>query len=151
MKQILGFILGALLLIGATFGITYGVMSSNNKKVDEDISTVSVSYFKDSYDEGTTNAIIRVVVFSDVKLVSCKYSIDNAEAKTFAIETGEADEHENYNGKGRYYLDTEIQVLDLSTVAVGDHFFQIKCFDEADNQYKVATLIFEIIEAEQVA
>ena len=104
------------------FGVIFGVKACKENKNNVDGNKqVTIEYLQDEYNAGDT-AIVRVIVFSDIEFKSIKYAINNGVEVDMGVKTGESKNHDAFkNGYGKYYIDTQVELLDISALTTGDY------------------------------
>ena len=150
MKKILIIVISAILLALGIWGVVALAKTVNNKKAEA--KTFTCMYLDDKYVEGDT-IIFRVVYFSDIEITSVKYTIDNSAEKSTTVVTGEAKDHENYAGKGKYYVDTKVEIIPSEDLSIGKHLVDFYGYDGEDTRYVFNKdfIVFEIVAQTQNA
>lgn len=150
MKKILIFVISAILLGLSIWGIVAWAQSCQGKQADA--KAFSCMYLDDKYIEDDT-IIFRVVYFSDVEITSIKYTIDNSAEKATTVVTGNAEDHENYSGKGKYYVDTKVEIIPSEELTIGKHIIDFYGYDGEETRYVMNKdfIIFEIVAQTQNA
>jgi len=147
MKRIIVIIVSALLLAGVILGIVFGVKACKEKKAEDGNKQVHIEYLQDEYVVGDT-AIVRVVVFSDIEFKSIKYALNNGAEVDMVSKTGESKDHDMYKaGNGKYYIDTQVEIIDISSLTVGDYSVRFYSYDAENTRYVLNTspIYFEIV------
>lgn len=150
MKKILSIILAAVVIVGVALGVFFGVKSCSN--TDANGTTYKVSHIKDEYDVGD-NLVVRVLVTSDVEMTKMTYVLNNGTETAFTVKHGESKDAEDTVGKGKYYIDTDVVIIDTSEMSAGWYTLVIYTYDANQSRYVVTAkpIIFKlnaIVEAE---
>lgn len=132
MKKIL-VILISLILVGlSVWGVVAWAQSCQGKDVNS--KTFHCMYLDKEYAEDDT-IVFRVVYFSDVEITSVKYTLDNGAETATTVVTGNAEDHELYEGKGKYYVDTKVELINSDTLSAGNHLVEFYGYDGEDTRY----------------
>ena len=146
MKKILiGILVGILIagvIVGAGFGINAAVKA--NKKV-EGVKVVE-TLLEDEYKSGDKAAYKLTLQADDAAITSVKYRIDSGtETSVSNATTGETKDNKKLNVKnGKYYLDTGVQTLELTSLSVGTHVIEFIQY-QGETTKIVHTHIFKIV------
>lgn len=132
MKKIL-VILISLILVGlSVWGVVAWAQSCQGKDVNS--KTFHCLYLDKEYAEDDT-IVFRVVYFSDVEITSVKYTLDNGTETATTVVTGNAEDHELYEGKGKYYVDTKVELINSNTLSAGNHLVEFYGYDGENTRY----------------
>ena len=150
MKRWLIIVISAILLAGVVFGVIFGVKACKENKNNVDGNKqVTIEYLQDEYNAGDT-AIVRVIVFSDIEFKSIKYAINNGVEVDMGVKTGESKNHDAFkNGYGKYYIDTQVELLDISALTTGDYSIRFYTYDAENTRYVLNTtpIYFQVVAA----
>ena len=148
MKRWLIIVISAILLAGVVFGVIFGVKACKENKNNVDGNKqVTIEYLQDEYNVGDA-AIVRVIVFSDIEFKSIKYAINNGVEVDMSVKTGESKNHDAFkNGYGKYYIDTQVELLDISALTTGDYSIRFYTYDAENTRYVLNTtpIYFQVV------
>lgn len=145
MKKLLSIILAAVVIVGVALGVFFGVKSCSNS-TDANGTTYKVSHIKESYNIGD-NLVVRVLSTSDVEMTKMTYVLNNGTETAFAdAKHGESKDAEETVGKGKYYIDTDVVIIDTSEMSEGWYTFVIYTYDANQSRYVITAkpIIFKL-------
>ena len=144
MKKILIGILVGILIAGAIVGAGFGINAAvkKNKKVDG--VKVTETLLEEQYKSGE-KAAFKLTLQADEAITSVKYRIDSGEETSVTnATTGETKDNKKLNVKnGKYYLDTGVQTLELTSLSVGTHVIEFIQY-QGETTKIVHTHVFKI-------
>ena len=148
MKKIILWIVVAILAVGAVVGAMFGIKYLvNNKNNANENNTVHVArMLETSYNKGE-NIIFDLDVFSDLQFTSISYKLDNTASVTLSAKTGNAEDHEDAQGKGKYFIDTGAEIIETEEISEGYHtlVFYGTIADGTVYQINETPYIFQIV------
>lgn len=144
MKKILIGILVGILIAGAIVGAAFGIRALvlKNKKVEG--IKVEATLLENQYKSGSKMAF-KIVLQADTAIDSIKYRIDHGAETAIESTTGESKDNKELNAKkGKYYLDTGVQTVELTSLSVGTHVVEFVEF-AGETSVIVHTHVFKIV------
>lgn len=137
MKRWIIIIISILLAVGIGFGVFFGIKSCNDKDASNPNKTeYEISLISDSYAVGDT-VVYRVLVCSDVQMERMVYVLNNGEEQTITCKTGESKDAKDTVGKGKYFIDTDTEVLDSTSMTAGYYTLVFYTYDAEGTRYAI--------------
>ncbi len=146
MKRWIIIVISILLAIGIGVGIFFGVRSCYNKEENNPNNTrYEISHINDSYVVGDT-IVYRVLLCSDVEMERLVYVLNNAAEQNVVSKTGESKDAKETVGSGKYYVDSDTEVLDSTGMTAGFYTLVFYTYDAEGNRYIVNSkpIVFEL-------
>ena len=130
---LIAIILAVAIGVGAFLGIKscQDKDSSNPNKTEYEISLIS-----DSYAVGDT-VVYRVLVCSDVQMDRMVYVLNNGAEQTISCKKGEAKDSKDTVGAGKYFIDSDTEVLNSDEMVAGFYTLVFYTYDAEGNRYTV--------------
>lgn len=145
MKKILIGILIALLAIGGTIGVIFGVKACKENKENVHNITCDITLLEDSYAKGDL-VMFKVIVTADVELTSLSYRLNNGDAVSMKVKTGESKDLDEKVGDGKYYIEANVEMIDTADMTEGYYNIVFQSGDAEGTTYKVAgPFMFELV------
>ena len=116
MKKIILWIVIAVIAIGATVGATIWIISATKKNDENPNNTEHVARMLEENYNSDEDIIFELEVFSDLQFTSVSYKLDNGSPVTMSAKTGNSEDHDDAQGKGKYFIDTGAEIIDSTSV-----------------------------------
>ncbi len=144
-KKILIGIVVVILLAGIGVGTFFIVKSVKDKKTPDGV-VYSYRYLEDEYFAGE-KMVLEVVAQDKTAFTAMKYTIDSGEETTLKATTGESKNNPQIEEKnGEFYIDSGVQVIDISALDVGTHVIKISVAHDT-TQILLFEFVFKIVNA----
>lgn len=144
-KKILIGIVVVVLLAGIGVGTYFIVKSVKDKKTPDGV-VYSYRYLEDEYFAGE-KMVLEVIAQDKTAFTAMKYTIDSGEETTLKATTGESKNNPQIEEKnGEFYIDTGVQVIDISALDVGTHVIKISVTHDT-TQILLFEFVFKIVNA----
>ena len=138
-------VLVLVILAGIGVGTFFIVKAVKNKKTPDGV-VYSYRYIEDEYFAGE-KMVLEVVAQDKTAFTSMKYTIDSGEETTLKATTGESKNNPQIEEKnGEFYIDSGVQVIDISALDVGTHVIKISVTHDT-TQILLFEFVFKIVNA----
>lgn len=133
-KKILIGIVVVVLLAGIGVGTYFIVKSVKDKKTPDGV-VYSNKYLEDTYFVGEKMPV-EIIAQDKTAFTAMSYTIDSGEQTTFETTKGESENNPQLDKKnGEFYIDTGVQVLDISELNIGTHVFKVYITHDATQSF----------------
>ena len=138
-------VLVLVILAGIGVGTFFIVKAVKNKKTPDGV-VYSYRYIEDEYFAGE-KMVLEVVAQDKTAFTAMKYTIDSGEETTLKATTGESKNNPQIEEKnGEFYIDSGVQVIDISALDVGTHVIKISVTHDT-TQILLFEFVFKIVNA----
>ena len=133
-KKVLIGILIVVVLAAIGVGTFFIVKSVKDKKTPDGV-VYSHNYLEDTYFVGEKMPV-EIVAQDKTAFTAMSYTIDSGEQTTFETTKGESENNPQLDKKnGEFYIDTGVQVIDISELNIGTHVFKVYITHDATQSF----------------
>ena len=137
MKRLITILIVVILAMAIGVGAFFGIKSCQDKETANPNNTRhKISLISDSYNVGDT-VVYRVLVCSDVQMERMVYVLNNGEEQTIGCKKGESKDAEDTVGTGKYFIDTDTEVLNSDDMVAGYYTLVFYAYDAEGSRYAI--------------
>ena len=144
MKKVIIGILIVVVLALASVGIVIGVRSCKDKVDGKNVIQSERTLIESKYAIGDI-AMFRIRATSDVEMTRMTYKLNNGNEVELTVKTGLSEDMEDSFGKGKYFIDTGVEMIDTATMTAGNYVIAWYIYDADETRYDFTErFVFEV-------
>ena len=91
-------------------------------------------------------AMFRIRATSDIQMTRMTYKLNNGNEVEITVKSGLSEDMESRFGKGKYYIDTGVEMINTTAMPAGNYVIAWYIYDEDETRYDFTErYVFEIV------